>query len=44
MIEFDNLQKVIDQNTVIDIGALKVEAGEIAALVGPIDNGKETLY
>lgn len=43
MIEFDNLQKVIDQNTVIDIEALKVEAGEIAALVGPIDSGKETL-
>jgi len=43
MIELDNIQKVIDQNTVIDIEALKVEAGEMAALVGPIDNGKETL-
>jgi len=43
MIELDSLQKVIDQNTVIDIEALKVEAGEIAALVGPIDSGKETL-
>ena len=43
MIELESLQKVIDQNTVIDIEALKVEAGEIAALVGPIDSGKETL-
>lgn len=43
MIELDSVQKVIDQNTVIDIETLKVEAGEIAALVGPIDNGQETL-
>ena len=43
MIELDSLQKVIDQDTVIDIEALKVEAGEIAAIVGPIDSGKETL-
>jgi len=43
MIELDNLQKVIDQTTVIDIKGLKVEAGEIAALVGSIDSGKETL-
>jgi ABC-2 type transport system ATP-binding protein len=43
MIELASLQKVIDQNTVIDIDALKVEAGEIAALVGPVDSGKETL-
>ncbi|MCP4418755.1 MAG: ABC transporter ATP-binding protein, partial [Chloroflexi bacterium] len=43
MIELDSLQKVIDHNTVIDIEALKVEAGEIAALIGPVDSGKETL-
>ena len=43
MIELDSLQKVIDQNTVIDIEILKVEAGEIAALVGPVDSGKDTL-
>jgi ABC-2 type transport system ATP-binding protein len=43
MIELKELQKVIDQNTVIDIEALKVEAGEIAALVGPVDSGKEVL-
>jgi ABC-2 type transport system ATP-binding protein len=43
MIELASLQKVIDQNTVIDIESLKVAAGEIAALVGPIDSGRETL-
>jgi ABC-2 type transport system ATP-binding protein len=43
MIELNNLQKVIDQNTVIDIDDLKVEASEIAALVGPIDSGIEPL-
>jgi len=43
MIEINSLQKVIDQNSVVDIEALKVEAGEIAALVGPIDSGNETL-
>jgi len=43
MIEIVSLQKVIDQNTVIDIEALKVKAGEIAAVVGGVDSGKETL-
>ena len=43
MIELKDLQKVIDQNTVIDVEALKIKAGEIAALVGPVDSGKETL-
>lgn len=43
MIELKELQKVIDQNTQIDIRELTVEAGEVAALVGPIDSGKEIL-
>ena len=43
MIELTSLQKVIEQNTVIDIEALKVAAGEIAALVGPIDSGRKIL-
>ena len=34
MIELHGLQKVIGQPTVIDIPVLRVEAGEIAALVG----------
>jgi len=44
MIELESLQKVIDQKTVIDIEALSVRAGEIAALVGPVDSGKDTLF
>ncbi len=44
MIELKSLQKVIDQKTVIDIEALSVRAGEIAALVGPVGSGKDTLF
>lgn len=44
MIQLEGLQKVIDQNLVVDIGALLVRAGEIAALVGPVGSGKATLF
>ena len=44
MIELKSLQKVIDQKTVIDIASLTIKAGEIAALVGPVDSGKDTLF
>jgi ABC-2 type transport system ATP-binding protein len=44
VIELKSLQKVIDQKTVIDITDLKVEAGETAALVGPVGSGKDTLF
>ena len=44
VIELKNLQKVIDQKTVIDIEALSVKDGEIAALVGPVGSGKDTLF
>jgi len=43
MIEIKGLQKVIDQKTTIDIQELSVKAGEIAAVIGPIDSGKATL-
>jgi len=43
MIVLENLQKVINQNAVLDIEALNVGAGNIVALVGPVDSGKETL-
>ena len=44
MIELKKTQKVIDQNTVLDIEALSVKAGEIAAFVGPVGSGKEVLF
>jgi ABC-2 type transport system ATP-binding protein len=44
VIELKSLQKVIDQKTAIDIEALRVKAGEIAALVGPVGSGKDTLF
>ena len=44
MIQLKNLQKVINQKTVIDIDSLTVKAGEIAGLVGPVGSGKGTLF
>lgn len=43
MIEIKHLQKVIGETTVIDIDSLVVEAGEAAAVVGPVGSGKQTL-
>jgi ABC-2 type transport system ATP-binding protein len=43
MIVLKDVQKVVDQQTKIDIQALEVKSGEIAALVGDVDSGKETL-
>jgi ABC-2 type transport system ATP-binding protein len=43
MIVLENLQKVINHNTVLDIESLKVEVGETVALVGPVDSGIEPL-
>ena len=44
MIVLAGLQKVRDQVTVIDIPSLQVNAGEVAALIGPVDSGKEVLF
>jgi ABC-2 type transport system ATP-binding protein len=44
MIELNGVQKVMDGRTVIDIPELKIEAGEIAALVGPAGSGKGALF
>jgi ABC-2 type transport system ATP-binding protein len=44
MIVLADLQKVRDRTTVIDIPAFQVNAGEVAALVGPVDSGKEILF
>jgi ABC-2 type transport system ATP-binding protein len=42
-IEIDHLQKVIDGRLVLDIPSLNVGAGEIVALVGALDSGKDHL-
>lgn len=43
MIVLENLQKVINQNLVLDGISLKVEAGDVVSLVGAADSGKELL-
>lgn len=43
MIELEGAQKVVGQRTVLDIEALRVEATEIAAIVGPSGSGNTTL-
>lgn len=43
MIELTGLLKTIGQNTILDIPALRVEGGDIVALVGPPGSGKSTL-
>ena len=44
MIVLTNLQKVLDQITVIDIPSLEIKAGEVAAMVGQVDSGKDVLF
>ena len=43
MIELKNIQKVIDQQAVLDIPTLSVNLGEIAAVIGAVDSGLDTL-
>lgn len=43
-IQLTDLQKVHENDTVINIENLVVPAGQIAALIGPIDSGKEILF
>jgi ABC-2 type transport system ATP-binding protein len=43
VIEISHLQKVIGQVTVVDIEALNVAAGEVAAIVGPAGSDRTTL-
>lgn len=44
MIVLIDLQKVVDQTTVVDIPSLQVKSGEIAALFGTVDCGKDILF
>jgi ABC-2 type transport system ATP-binding protein len=44
MIRLVDLQKVIDNHTVLAIELLEVQKGEIAAVVGPHESGKEALF
>ena len=39
MVELKHLQKVIDQNTAVEIETLGVNAGEVGAIVGPAGSG-----
>ena len=38
MIEFRNLQKVVDGQTVLDIESLTIEPGQVAGFIGPVDS------
>ena len=38
MIEIQNLQKVVDGKTVVDVEALSIDASTIAGLIGPVDS------
>jgi ABC-type multidrug transport system ATPase subunit len=44
MITLRNLQKIVGQQTALEIEALTMPAGEVAALVGPAGDGKEILF
>jgi len=44
MIEIRQLQKIAKQGPALDIDQLVVESGEIVAVVGPADSGKELLF
>lgn len=43
MIEIIRLQKVIENNTVLDISKIQVSPGEIISVVGPVGSGKKQL-
>ncbi len=44
MIQLNNLQKVINQRTALDIADFRVASGEITAVVGPTGSGKDVLF
>jgi ABC-2 type transport system ATP-binding protein len=44
MIQIKNLQKIVGQRTALNIEALNVADGEVAAIVGPADSGIEVFF
>jgi len=44
MITLTNLHKVIDETTAIDIPSLVVNVGEVVAVIGPVDSGRDALF
>jgi ABC-2 type transport system ATP-binding protein len=44
VIELTDLQKILDKGVVIDIPSLEIKAGQVAALLGPVDSGKDILF
>ena len=44
MIEIQGLQKVIGNDTVLDIPQLKIGSGEIQAVIGPVGSGIQILF
>ena len=43
MITLKNIQKVIDNRILLDLGDIQIKPGQIAAFVGPEDSGKDLL-
>lgn len=44
MITVSNLQKIINNHTVLDIAQLEVQTGEIIAIIGPTDSGSKEFF
>lgn len=44
MIQLTNLQKVLGQQTVVSISHLEILPGQVVAITGAADSGKEALF
>ena len=44
MIQIEDLQKVIDGQTVVDISSLNVNSGGIAGIIGPVGSKKRVVF